>query len=833
MKRHNLKRKKYNFNIHASIVFQLGETLISDVVQALVELVKNAYDADSTFANISISTDGDSSNIITQFSSTKNYIIIEDDGCGMDLVTIERGWLTISNSLKKEFKKKNLKTKLDRTPLGDKGLGRLGVQRLGHNVEIYTKPDGVDEEHYVAFSWDDFLGKEVLSNVPVVVKTIKPPTRKKGTKIIITNLKDVGSWRGDDAVTKLQSDLSQMISPYKEVQNFLVNVELDGKRLELAEITQQVRETSRVRYKLKFDGDCFSIEGRAKIDLLKPELPDEKLEFKKLVEADNGKNFFSYLTTQKRSKGFSFVKAKEPGWFLSFSYKKLISDFDKMTFVQNKIANPGPFHGEIDGFSLGRDVSTQQDIFNKASQYRNYIKDLSGIRVYRDGFGIRVDRDWLKLGQQWTSAGSYYGLKPENTIGYIALSASDNASLEETTDREGFSITPYYLNFYRMLQEFVAFAGDVQEVVRRNWVSYKKEMSYTTAGLPETTTPKKISERISNHTNKANTYRTKLVDLGKTLDRVTEKTRTSLIASENLFTLDSPAMIQLKSANDLLCDNLHHAKQVIEEIKSYLNEITEIKNLGEILHFEVEALKEQIAQFYEQISLGLTAEALSHEIHNIADHLAERAKSIINHTRANAIKDPKLSGFLEHVQTSISGLRKQLAHFAPSLKYVREKKETINVGEFILDICDFHKGRLKNKKILVTSETDSSNFYININKGKLVQVIDNLILNSEYWVQESIRKKEIHSGKIVFSIKKPYITIFDNGKGVHELYEDSLFEPFVSGKEKPKGRGLGLFIVKQLLDAEACDIFLSPARNEFGRRFKFELDLAGVIDDCN
>ena len=48
------------------------------------------------------------------------------------------------------------------------------------------------------------------------------------------------------------------------------------------------------------------------------------------------------------------------------------------------------------------------------------IRSLSGIRVYRDGFGIRLSQDWLQLGKQWTSASSYYGLRPENTMGYTS-----------------------------------------------------------------------------------------------------------------------------------------------------------------------------------------------------------------------------------------------------------------------------------------------------------------------------------------------------------------------------------------------------------------------------
>src|SRR5216684_4543098 len=68
-----------HFDIHASVVFQLGESLITDSVQALVELVKNSYDADASYCKLTISTekvaDPESS-----FAGSVGSITIEDDG---------------------------------------------------------------------------------------------------------------------------------------------------------------------------------------------------------------------------------------------------------------------------------------------------------------------------------------------------------------------------------------------------------------------------------------------------------------------------------------------------------------------------------------------------------------------------------------------------------------------------------------------------------------------------------------------------------------------------------------------------------------------------------
>jgi DNA mismatch repair ATPase MutL len=74
-----------HFSIDASVVFQLGENLITDYTQAILELVKNSYDADATFCRVSIDT-------ATKTPFGQGSIVVEDDGTGMDSHAIERGW---------------------------------------------------------------------------------------------------------------------------------------------------------------------------------------------------------------------------------------------------------------------------------------------------------------------------------------------------------------------------------------------------------------------------------------------------------------------------------------------------------------------------------------------------------------------------------------------------------------------------------------------------------------------------------------------------------------------------------------------------------------------
>lgn len=118
---------------------------------------------------------------------------------------------------------------------------------------------------------------------------------------------------------------------------------------------------------------------------------------------------------------------------------------------------------------------------------------------------------------------------------------------------------------------------------------------------------------------------------------------------------------------------------------------------------------------------------------------------------------------------------------------------------------------------------------VSINKGKLIQVFDNLINNSIYWLNvNSGLFTATNNARINIRIAYPWVYYEDNGLGIDSSIEGTLFEPFVTRKPKGEGRGLGLFIIRQLLDAIQCDIVLDEKRNEHGNRFSFSINLAVI-----
>ena len=114
--------KEMGYQIASRATILLGREGVSRSDGALVELIKNSYDADANFCFIC-------------FDKANDRIIIIDDGTGMTQAIISSAWMTIGTDNKKqEFisQKKRIKS-------GEKGIGRFALDRLGRICRMYTK----------------------------------------------------------------------------------------------------------------------------------------------------------------------------------------------------------------------------------------------------------------------------------------------------------------------------------------------------------------------------------------------------------------------------------------------------------------------------------------------------------------------------------------------------------------------------------------------------------------------------------------------------------------------------------------------------------------------
>lgn len=818
------------FEISPAVVFRLGEELISDSMQALVELVKNAYDADATWVKVTIRTSNDDAAGESGFAGE---IVVEDNGLGMDGDSLRTGWLMIAGSEKKELKRSRHETPRGRTPLGDKGLGRLGIQRLGREVEIVTRAAHAGAHEWrLEFSWRDFESATTLSSVPVRLGSDGQTSGDPGTRITVRDLVNADQWLGQQNHQRLTRSLSELISPYGEVRDFMVYVTVNGTEVALAHVADQIRKKASVKYVLQFDGITLKMAGSVRLDFLLRAGVQKVFatEWKDCVRSDEGRELFDYLISVPGSK----ARLSRPEYigtdleYLRFAEDVALATLSPVALVGTDVANPGSFHAEID-YILLDSYDEQSGIWDSKSEFKRFIKDLAGIRVYRDGFGVRVGEDWLGLGKQATSGGSLYGLRLNNTLGYVAISARENAALLETTNREGFQKTAHFDNFFALLQRFVAWSGFSMDLLRRRALEHLEAFGQRRRGM-DPANPVASGGTVLERNAAAIDEKSRTIgDLGRELrDVVTKaqnvaKNAVELAPQATLFEDERAA--EREALNELLAV-LEDPRVGAIDSQPSLAEST--KAIVRTLEERDERLRRDLEVFHEAMALGLAAEALSHEIAAIADRLAERAAGIASHLAKDGHRDTKVLAFVEHVRSSVDALRKQLGHLHPRLRYIRENRENICVGAFLSEQKAFYAERFLRHGIDVVVRVESD-FVVTMNRGKLSQIVDNLLLNSEFWLREARRRDPGRRGQLVFNVVKPCVLVSDDGPGVPLSVEETLFQPFVTTKAPGVGRGLGLYVVQQLLEVEGCEARLRPERNASGHRFKFEVNLAGAL----
>ncbi len=795
--------------VHPRVVFQLGESLVTDPVQALLELVKNSYDADATYVSVDVDTH-------VAVGDLRGRIAVGDNGIGMSEQTIKDGWLTISVSPKAAMKNAgHTSLRHHRVPLGDKGVGRLGTQRLGDRLTIRTFEDlDPDKERSrrpvhgleLVVDWRAYASVDRLDEVRFQLKDAGE--EPAGTRLVIEGLKDSLDWRGQGK-NRLGVELSKLISPFDPPENFSLKLRVDNDPVELAQVDRIVRRAALSSWRIKFDGTHLQIDGSVRATFLRSNQKDQS-EWKLLILDDRGEHLYKHMRTDKAGRDLGLGKPSSSLDVARFTYTLDVGDLDAKVAPSTGGKSPGAFDAVFESFSLGRlevqervDDYLQADdiesyVFTKEAEYRNLMKDLAGVRVYRDGFGVRVAGDWLGLGAAFTSARSFRALRPGNTIGYINISAEHNQGLVETTDREGFVHNGAYKTFVGLLEAAISHINRCQVLVGRGWDALKKAERRHQAGIPQEQPARQIAKGITEATRKGERLRANVRHAKTTIGDAVQS-----------------------------APQLAEARDTVEEVETLLDRLPNLRAQAEIVEAEIKELEHNRADYIEMIGLGLTAEALSHEM-SIAINRLDAATRITTRKQrgARGMTPEEIAGYVAEVQYAIAALRKQLGHLDPSLRYARHHRRDIKVGQFIENICEYHRSRWKTNELELTVRAHSD-FAIHANPGRMTQVFDNLILNSEHWARQRVTRP----AQIEIVVANPLVEVSDSGMGIHDSVRDSLFEPFVTTKPRGEGRGLGLFVVRQLLDLENSEIRLAPKQNADDRPYLFELDFSGAIVD--
>ena len=811
------------FDINPHVIRQLGEELVPDEMTALMELIKNAYDADASYVKIDINTEGVYTEEQLTYPTHKGYIVVEDSGVGMDDTTIEKSWLTISYSNKRAgvdgIKKK---TKKERTPLGDKGLGRLSTQRLADYCEIFTTPEGGSKRYHVAFDWREFDKVERLSQVPVKVEST-PAGISKGTKLVLTNLLSTEVWKGDRLDT-FKNKIVQVLTPFSEVRKFYVYVTVNGEHIDVMKKLDSILSLCQSSYEFSFDGEYLNVSGVIKpMKLGSGNNRTVQENYKAFIEKDAGKKFAEYFfTTKKKDK--SFFSPVENG-FIAFSKRfSFQNDMAGLASLDGRKCNPGAFNGKIYDFALTDNFGAVTNVFDTASEYKEYVKTQTGIKIYRDGFAVQPygfgQNDWLGLSKGQTSGSSFYGLRPENTVGYFSISEGVNIHLKDKTDRQGFVENEYQYNFELIAITYIRKECDsFIEAVRRCYNDFIRKYKQENTGIK---TIQQAYKEIRTAADASIGYKKRVSDLRKEVSHFDETSSRIVKEANSLFSAGS-----YEKALKLLDENkttLEQAQTLLAELEEFVNKTAQLSSSVDFIEPKIDTLESQLDDFSTLAAVGMTAESITHEFPNLIKRLNEGNTEFMKKVSKEPIERGTCQDFSRQVAIATNTMAQQLKHVSPALRYARESKITFDIRQFFESQKEQFYNLYMEKYGVSLDVKEETPFSITINEGRFIQVMDNLINNSIYW----LRQQPNEHPKVSILVKRPWLYVSDNGLGVAPAVEESLFEPFVTMKPKGQGRGLGLFIVRQLLDAVGCFIVLDERKNVYNRRYVFAINLSNI-----
>jgi len=824
-----------HLDIDANVVRQLGEELITDPEQAILELIKNCYDADSKSAELTIISEYQPApNEFPQeyrnaVPETKGVVEIVDFGEGMTLEQIQRGWLMISLSQKREMKRKGIKTrKYQRSPLGDKGLGRLGTMKLGSYLSIETYSAASDSGYRVFFSWNDCQSGKPLSSVKVSIVKI-PKSSTTGTTLRIYGLHDASYWEGNEKLEKLAARLSILINPFGKFNSFTISGAVNNQPLKLEKITSQRRAGCASQFEYSWDKEKLNIVARIKYYSFKSGTAD--VFYDRCVSSDNGKALFEFLSNIKRLQSYNIHRSKTSGWHYEYNLSIAWSDLkNRKNRYKQKYTNPGPFEGVVDSFDLDS-IPEGSNIFDSLLEYRNFVKSHAGLYVYRDNFGIRMPDDWLGLGKAWTSAKGYYSLKPNNCIGYFSISVDNNKSLLEKSDREGFIDNEAYQGFLALAQDVRDFANDILNTTRRGYLAFQKKiMQGIDPSDAQVNDPREELESLIKLINEATVFQSTLNNRGKSrnseLRRVESKIRELSTTKENAKLVLS----ECYQLSNQLAAQIHNLEEEEASVLGFLSGLAEKKAAAARIANLLSELNDRINQIYDMVGIGLSAQALSHDVNTHISEIVINVDKLSKRLKASSIDEAPYIRNIENVRIASDSIRSLVSLLDPMARGNREIRESVDLEPFLHEFFSLRGARLKKRHIKwILSDENLTSFKIETNRGRLMQIIDNLVTNSEYWLEQSFQDDTDGSRKLFLELKEPYLIYYDSGFGIRPDLEETLFELFVTGKPKTIGSGLGLFITTHLLARENCSIHLDQERNSQGRRYKFVINFSSII----
>ncbi len=490
-------------------------------------------------------------------------------------------------------------------------------------------------------------------------------------------------------------------------------------------------------------------------------------------------------------KGRFRYKDSEP--ILQCTYEARDLGFDHPVEIERREFPVADLEGSIVGTSGAVPVSALYDLgqfefqvywFNRqrlgridSIGDRKVVRDLqrrwSGILLFRDGFRVLPygddNDDWLALDRP-ALASTGYLLNKAQFVGHVTISRLGNPLLIDQTSREGLRVCP----------EQQAFIGLLQLAIQTELRAFMRE----------------VDDRNKNQPLDMNEAKADVSELERSVNSALRKIRGMVPSSSEIV------------------DQLQHA-------------FYEIKELFDQARSRIDEVESENRQMVQMAGVGLLVEVVAHEL----ARSTENALAALEALRGKDVPD-QISGLLDSLRSEMTSVSKRLRVLDPLSVSGRQRKEIFNLGSLIKDVLGSHARQFKRHKVEVKVNLPDHPVRIRAVKGMIVQILENLLSNSIYWLQLRRHREAEFKPCIAVSLQDdPMIfTYEDNGRGIAKENRERAFRAFFSLKEKTKRRGLGLYIARDCAKYHGGSLILDSFINQdTGRLHRFVLQLPSEV----
>lgn len=819
--------KELSFRTTARHVGQLGRELVTDFVTALVELIKNAYDADSPSVRIEI----------TDTKNGAGNIMITDSGSGMTIDEFENKWMVIgtSNKLSEPYTPKG------RRKAGKKGIGRFSVERLAEQITLYSFPSD-NQPFTVSINWNRYEEIDVEA-IRQRISILRDRPDRDAAKFISGQIQyallspSVGE-ADKAAILRVLGEGATFYKAYFEPlmlhtleQNVLpILKKYEGQQQLIEEIKSPLLPIGDLDSCPEYVGlkQLFAKSGQGgkptgvvmvlkdlrdewtqkSIDKLQKEL--RLLVAPDLLREDNSDSFHIELEAPEfvvepeisvndiLGLSFATVKASvsDSGRVSRIEY----SDNNGIRKERRHLNNP-PLHCGDLTFELYYFLRDAEHLKNEGYQYRYAIRVLDtycGIKIYRDQFRVKPygdpGNDWLYLDRDKVKDTHGYLVGNNQTIGRINISDISNPLLVDATNREGIIENAAF----EQLREFV------KECIGIITAARKEEYEKRQAGL------RRLDDEHAQIVKRGEALKKEAEQLEKDYDVISAYTASGSGAGSRLLE-DYVSRVhthQQKQADyqGWYADNAEQRYQTVQEILDYKDsELNMYKNLA---------------------TLGMLAGEFGHETSDIVNRVQTSAQTVVRALRG----DPRYVSSLELLEIIKDDFRRISSYSEMIVAFLKKKKREstgeLQVKAVAEGVCRYYKDILDEFNIDFALRCEDG-IVLTIKQIDLESIIINMLTNAY------AQLKKCETRKIGFTIWQDpdaiRMTFEDSGPGVPEEDRERIFEPFYSTKED--GVGLGLSIVKDIVSRYNGKIKCAQSKAYGGASFLISFFAEDDVDE--